>query len=114
MSAELRDEPFGVAVAVDGPVTIISVTGELDLATIGELRDAIPAIGAGGRCVLDLSRVSFMDSTGVHLLMRLDVRARNQGWSLVVVRGPGAVSRVLEVCRVHERIQVVDDLASAS
>jgi anti-anti-sigma factor len=86
----------------------VVVAGELDVATVREFEAVLPHPAPGGLLAIDLREVSFIDSAGVHALMRLDVSARRDGWSLAVVRGPSGVQRVLDLCRVGERIHCVD------
>ena len=86
----------------------IVLAGELDVATVREFEAALPQPAAGDVLAIDLREVSFIDSAGVHALMRLDVSARRDGWSLAIVRGPAGVQRVLDICRVGERIRTVD------
>jgi anti-anti-sigma factor len=64
--------------------------------------------------VLDLRGLGFMDSTGVRLVMALDLRSRAEGWTFVIVRGAGVVAHVLELCRIAERVRTVDDPADAA
>ena len=61
-------EPFGVESRRHDGYWIVAVRGELDLATVGTLADELGRVARP--VVLDLSRVTFMDSMGVHLLMR--------------------------------------------
>jgi anti-sigma B factor antagonist len=51
----------------------ITLRGELDLATTGQLEAALAE--AGGRVVLDLTALTFMDSTGVRVLLEAAERA---------------------------------------
>lgn len=86
----------------------VALAGELDIGSAPELQAALPELAAGGTLAIDLRDLAFIDSAGVHLLMQLDVAARRDGWSLVLVRGSGGVQRVLDLCRVGERIRTVD------
>jgi anti-anti-sigma factor len=99
---------FGVDVRREGGVTTVTPEGEVDLATAAELEAAVGELPAGGRCVVDLRRLAFMDSAGLRAIMRLDLRGREEGWGLVVVPGDGMVRRLLEVSRVGDRVRVVD------
>jgi anti-sigma B factor antagonist len=106
--------PFSVDVAQRDGATTVRISGELDVATRPELEDAIQRarVRPGGRCTLDLRGVSFMDSMGISLLMRLDAAARADGWTLVIIRpAPGPALRVMDLCRVADRITVVDEPA---
>ncbi|MFJ9737719.1 STAS domain-containing protein [Streptomyces sp. NPDC101166] len=82
---------------VDG-VDVVSPRGEIDHDTGGPFRAALEAAdGWGGRMVIDLSQVTFMDSTGVNVLVTTHHAAlAGGGWlRLAVPRGP--VLRVLEL-----------------
>lgn len=105
------DEPFTVEVLESDGTTTVALTGELDAATMGVLQASLPPVAQGGELVLDLRRLAFMDSTGIRVLMSLDIRSRTEGWSLRIIRRPGAVQRVLDVCRVPERVLTVDEPA---
>jgi anti-anti-sigma factor len=87
----------------------VVLAGELDIATVPEFEAALPRPAAGEMLAIDLRDLSFIDSAGVHALMRLDVASRRDGWSLALVRGPDSVQRVLELCRIDDRIRIVGD-----
>jgi anti-sigma B factor antagonist len=100
--------PFSAAATRDGAMVVIALTGELDLATAPQLERAIPPISPGETLVIDLRGLSFLDSSGLHALMRLDVAARDEGWSLAVVRGGPDVQRILDIVRLCDRVRMVD------
>jgi anti-anti-sigma factor len=105
--------PFSVAVAARGADVVAAVTGEIDLVTAAELEQAVVGPAPGGRLVVDLRSVTFIDSSGIRLLMALDGRAAAEGWSFAVARAPdGHVERVFEMCRFGDRVLVVDDPAN--
>jgi anti-sigma B factor antagonist len=103
-------EPFRADVVhADGEVHV-ALTGELDLATSPALERTLhdlPA-AAGGRVVVDLRGLTFMDSTGLRVLMRWDLAGREAGLEPVFVAGPDAVQRVFEATRLLERLTFVD------
>jgi anti-sigma B factor antagonist len=98
---DAQPEPRGVRLC---PV------GEIDLATVGRVRRKIDECVAAGceRLVLDLRGVTFMDSTGLHLVLDAHAAAREEGWELLVVEGPGSVQRVFEVTGLRDRLPFVD------
>ncbi len=51
--------------------TILAVTGEIDVSTVGELRGAMDEVTSDGsaRLVFDLTGVSFIDSSGLSVLV---------------------------------------------
>jgi anti-sigma B factor antagonist len=100
--------PFSAAASRDGATVVVALTGELDIASAPELERAVPPLAAGDTLVIDLRELAFLDSSGVHALMRLDVAAREHGWSLVVVRGGPDVQRILDVVRLGDRVRMVD------
>jgi anti-anti-sigma factor len=83
--------------------------GELDLATAPQLEALLPPLGAGDALVLDLRELRFIDSSGIRFLMLLDMRARAQQWTLTLVAVDGTVRRVLDLCRIPDRIRTVED-----
>jgi len=77
---------------VDGNDAIVVATGEIDVHTASALHDAIDRAPAGTRVVVDLSAVTFMDSSGLGVL----VAAQQRRAGALVVRGPCAsVAKVL-------------------
>jgi anti-anti-sigma factor len=94
----------------DGRV-VFELHGELDLAAEVEFRRRIDSAGPDGTVVLDLSGLSFMDSTGLRLLLETDTRMRDGGGRCVIVRGSGVVHRVIAQGMLESRLEVVDDLA---
>jgi anti-anti-sigma factor len=104
--------PFSVAVGAQGADVVVTVEGEIDISTVGELGEAVAPGAPGGRLVIDLRPVSFIDSSGIRLLMALQARSAAEGWSFAVARAAdGHVQRVFEMCRLGDRVLVVDDPA---
>jgi anti-sigma B factor antagonist len=95
--------PLEVAVGRVGPATIVCPVGELDLATVPALRDAID--GLHGAVVLDLRGLEFIDGAGLHLLLELDARARQDGLELTLVPGPAA-ERLLGLTGTRGRFRI--------
>ena len=62
--------------------------------------------------MVDLSKLSFLDSTGLRCIVTADERARQEGRRIVIVRGPDAVQRVFAITRLDDRLEMVDDAAS--
>ena len=93
----------------------VSLRGELDISSAPTLADALQRIEADSPPVIlvDLRGLEFMDSTGLRTLVNADQRARDAGRRLAIVRGPEAVDRVFNVTRLDERLDLVDDPASA-
>ena len=83
-------------------VAVVRVRGEVDLATAGDLATSIAAASADGPLVIDLSGVSFMDSSGLReLLMVADERGERLA---VVVEADSAVGRLFAIAEVADRL----------
>ena len=101
----------------DGGYAVVSVSGEIDLETAAQLSDhALTAIReVSPRLVLDLSRVTFMDSTGLQVLIAIKRRAELAGGSLALVGVARAVMKVLTVTGLSETFTIaaaVDEITS--
>src|SRR5437764_294405 len=81
--------------------------GELDLATVAQLAGQIDELRAASfkRVVLDLSRLEFMDSSGLHLLVELDRRAHTGGQEFAVIPGPPTIQRLFELTGAGDRLR---------
>jgi anti-anti-sigma factor len=97
---------------------VVVTTGEIDHHTIGEFQaeltdglrryEEVPH-PAPGRCptslVVDLSQVTFLDSSGIRVLIEADLAAMRHGGRVVVAGASGVVHRVLDVTGVLGRMQ---------
>ena len=94
-------------------LVLVSLRGELDLSTVEKVEDELSRIEDRGdkMLVLDLSGLSFLDSTGLRLMVTADQRARKSGRSLALVKGPDTVHRVFTITKLDERLKMVDDVA---
>jgi anti-sigma B factor antagonist len=94
----------------DGDVHTIALHGELDLATADEVdRELRRVEGTDARSiVLDLTGLSFMDSTGIRVILSADVRSRADANRLRLVHGPTAVRRVFELSGVVDLLPFAD------
>jgi anti-anti-sigma factor len=87
---------------------VVTVVGEVDVTTGFQLRDPLHEL-AGRKLwhhVVDLQAVTFLDSTGLGILVGDHKRLRDRGGSLQVVCGPGLVSRVFRLTGVDRIIPV--------
>jgi anti-sigma B factor antagonist len=96
--------------------SVLIVTGELDLMTAGELaaagRTALDAVD-GGELVIDLARVTFLDSTAIGALVHLADLARQFGVALELQAVPARVEKLLEITGIRETFRV-DRLADSA
>jgi anti-sigma B factor antagonist len=94
------------------------VIGELDLATAPVVHERLQALRDAGfrRLVLDLRRVTFMDASGLELILAWSALVQADGLiAFQVIPGPRAVQRVFALTATTGRIAFVDgDDASAA
>ena len=101
-------EHFAIDVQRRQRVAIVQPRGELELATVEPLQSALDAAiaetlsAAGGvahdvRVVLDLRGLSFIDSTGVQLLVMLDQRAQRDGFQLTLLAPAPPIDRAIQI-----------------
>jgi anti-anti-sigma factor len=74
-----------------------------------ERRLAVDETPEGGRFVLDLRGLTFIDSSGLRALIMADQRIRGDGGSFIVVRGTDRVNEVMEMTGVAQRMELVDE-----
>ena len=93
-------DEFRAAVAsLTHELALVSVSGELDLHTAGCLQARIEeadTVGAG-TVLVDLSEISFIDSSALEVLVRESKRLEGRGHSLVLVTNDPRTRRILEV-----------------
>jgi len=99
---------------IDGTTVRLALTGELDIAGAARVEQELERIEREppATIVLDLRELAFMDSTGLRVIVAADSRAREQERRLVIVRGTDTVQRIIEMTRLHERLEIVDDPAA--
>ncbi len=92
---------------------MLTLRGELDLATVPVLEDALQrAERTHDLVVVDLRDLTFLDSTGLHVLISAEQRARRSSSRLVIVQGPPQVRRLLELTGAIAQLRVVADPSS--
>ena len=86
-----------------------SVTGEIDAATAQQLADAfanLPDVDDGA-VEVDLARVTFIDSSGLRVLLGLADRAEASGRAVVIRNASRPVSKLLAVTQLESRFGLI-------
>ncbi len=101
---------LSIVVSQQDACTTIALDGEWDLAQRERTRHAFQNALAREpeRVMLDLSRLTFMDSSGVHGVLELARRAGRLKIELVVIPGPRPVPRMFELCQLSEFLTFAD------
>jgi anti-sigma B factor antagonist len=112
MSAAREDtlRPFSVDVEPERDAVRVCPHGDVDLATVGVLREHVDELTAAGfvHVLLDLRGVTFLDSTGLRLVLELYRASRADGWDLTVIEGPAEAQRVFDVTGLRPLLPLVD------
>jgi anti-anti-sigma factor len=100
-----------------GGVSVIRLEGEVDKLALEQARARLDSLAAAGRLVIDLDRVSFIDSAGLHALFGLGRVASAAGGGVALAVPPScAVARVVDIVRLADAMPVresVEDAAAA-
>lgn len=90
---------FSIQAVTEGPTTTLRVCGEVDLATADELSQAAAsALETGpGALVIDLTEVSFLDSTGLAVLVAVTNQTTASGVRLTISNPAPRVRNVIRI-----------------
>ena len=98
-------QPFEIQDVASGDAHTLVIIGELEMATAPALEAAIAPLAASARrLTLDLSRVTFMDSTGLNLVMETKQLCRDHRAEFALIPGPQNVQHVFEVTGLLHRL----------
>jgi anti-sigma B factor antagonist len=106
---------LAVHVDTSGPVTVCKVVGALDIATVAIFRESVEIqIRSGGDVVIDLSELTFCDSTGLGAIVGLYRLATAADGSLILRSPRPRVASVLAMTGVDQVITVEDGPVDAA
>ena len=99
-----------------GNTVQLHLTGEFDLAGVGRVEAALERVSGEHtrHVVFDLTDLSFLDSAGLHTILRANERARSAGFDVVVVRPRGLANRVFTLTRAGQQLKLVDQAFPAN
>ena len=93
---------------------LVSVEGEIDISTAGQLEGpAQAALVAGSPLVLDLSKCSFIDSEGLRFVLHTHQALSEGGTGMALVMGDGQVRRLLSITAIDLSVRVFSELDQA-
>jgi anti-sigma B factor antagonist len=101
-------EEFDISDESRGGATVISPSGEVDIATAGQLRDRVDQVieRTEGTVVVDLTSVTFIDSTGLGVLIGARKRCVEDGRTLRVVIAEPRILKVFEITGLTELFDI--------
>jgi anti-sigma B factor antagonist len=106
---------FEVSAEVFNGVRLVSVCGELDLATSPQVRELLTDVAKDDAqpLVIDLARCDFVDSTGLAALLHGAKPAQNGESRVAIISQAGDVRRMLELSAIDQSIPVFGDREQA-
>src|SRR5215475_1290750 len=115
MAARQMNDELTISVSAEPGYVVVSVAGELDVATAAQFREQLASVISGGarRIVVDLARATFMASAGIGVLMGTHRVLAAQGGSLVLASPSPAAARVLSLLGLDQVIPVTGSVADA-
>jgi anti-sigma B factor antagonist len=105
---------FKLTTRILGEVTIIDLSGRLE---IGEglviLRETLQNNPADARVLINLTDVSFIDTSGLGELVSAHTRAQNAGAHLKLTGVPGCVDKLFQMTKLDRILDIYDNEADA-
>lgn len=99
----------------EGPAAILRISGDITSASEGDLMAAYGLAAASGSStvILDFSKLEYMNSGGIGLLVTLLVRAQRGGGRLVATGLSEHYRQIFSLTRLDDAIEIYDDDAAA-
>jgi anti-sigma B factor antagonist len=90
----------------EGDSHVVALAGEFDLDSVARVDDELRRAEAtdAREIVLDLTRLEFMDSTGVRMILQAQTRSCADGKRLRLTCGPGPVQRLFDLTDLTSRL----------
>jgi anti-sigma B factor antagonist len=107
----IRASRFEIHREMQGDAARLTITGEVDIATVPRVEEAVATVLAQGArsLIVDLSRLAFVDSSGLRMLITLNDRSAAEGWSLGLIRPPEPASSVFQITGAEENLPFIED-----
>lgn len=105
---------FDLQIETAGSSALVRIRGDLDLQVVDQVADALARIESDEPelLVIDLSSLSFMDSSGMGVIAAASIRAGDAGRRFAIVIPPAGVRQAFERTKLDEVITTTDDLAN--
>jgi anti-sigma B factor antagonist len=113
--ADRRNSTLTVSSRTDGPATIITPVGDVDLTASPLLRQEIKKVQASApkRVIVDLAGVGYMDSSGLATLVEAMQLARKTGTRIVLCALTDRVRSIFEIARLDSVFAIAGNLDEA-
>jgi anti-anti-sigma factor len=99
-----RELPFEMRAEAHGRLRTLHLAGELDMSQAASFIDVVTRLSApGAEVVLDLARVTFIDSSGLRSLLTAYTNATGKGARLIATHVPPVVAKMIETAGLRSR-----------
>ena len=104
-------DPFRCEVQPERERARVRPIGEIDMATVPVVEAHLRELRAARfkQLMLDLRAVSFLDSTGLRMILEWDAQSRADGFAFSLVAGPPNVQRLFDLTATTGRLDFVED-----
>jgi anti-anti-sigma factor len=99
---------FEIAQRREAGRLVVAPAGDLDISVVDRMRHVLAERAPGEALELDLSRLEFLDTSGLQLIVEAHREARRDGYPLTLVRGAPAVQRVFEIAGLDRVLPFAD------
>jgi anti-sigma B factor antagonist len=101
--------PFRTDLERHGTTIVVVASGEIDLSSADRLNAQLThLLRSSSRIVLDLRRVDFLDSTGLHCMLDIDLASHDAGVEFVLIPGPEHVQRLFRVTGAEQLLRFTE------
>jgi anti-anti-sigma factor len=106
---ETSRDPLEIEVERSDQRTLVALSGELDASTASALYDKLSdlEVERTQHVVLDLAKVTFMDSTGLAVIVTEHKRLQHSEGSLTIFAPPSSVRRLFEITGLNSVLDIV-------
>ncbi len=104
-------EPFRIELEPLRETIVLAAHGEIDIDTAGQLSQQIRELLESGfnRVVLDLRGVTFIDSTGLHVILNASAASDRAGVEFALIQGASLVERLFELTQTRSALRFIDE-----
>jgi len=106
-----KPSSFAVDSEVQADTARLTVAGELDIATVSQLEAEVEAVLARGvrELILDLSGLTFIDSSALRLFIVLKDRSAGEDWRLSLTRPAGPALSIFQISGAEEHLPFIEE-----
>jgi anti-anti-sigma factor len=113
--SELSPELFSIDVSEpSNGFCVVALTGELDIASAPELAARLEALNSASRHVIvDLSKLTFIDSSGINALVVAAKSVKAEGGEMTLVAPTPHTKRIFEIVHLSDVVSIEESLEAA-